>query len=260
MLSLNPVSGKDRITQTDKTEIANFQTQPESNQSDTVLVDIQSKIYNAFIQAKISQKYDEMANLSNQLEDLYKAKGQNLILYWRSYLQYYSSIYYIGKGDKKMAEDEIDKSTEWMESVKKKNSEDYALLAMIQSFSIQFKGMKAMFISGEIKKNAKSAISLDSTNLRAYYVYASNDFYTPEIYGGGKEAEKYLLKAITLPAQKIKNSYLPYWGKEESYEMLIKLYIRNEKWDQAKKYFREGIAEFPKSYIINLLASILLGK
>jgi uncharacterized protein HemY len=96
--------------------------------------------------------------------------------------------------------------------------------------------------------------------LRAYYVYANNDFRTPEKYGGGKEAETYLLKAVSLPAQMMRNEYLPSWGKEESYEVLIKLYIRQEKWDLAKKYFQEGIKEFPDSYTINQLASKLVGK
>ena len=101
---------------------------------------------------------------------------------------------------------------------------------------------------------------MDSTNLRGYYVFASNDFYTPEKYGGGQDAEKYLIKAISLPDQKIKNDYLPSWGKEESYEMLIKLYIKKEKWVLAKKYFQEGNKEYPESYTINQLASKLVGK
>ena len=144
--------------------------------------------------------------------------------------------------------------------MKNKNSEDYALLAMLQGFSIQFKGMKAMFISRDIKKNLKKAIAIDSTNLRAYYVFASNDYHTPEKYGGGKKAEEYLLKAISLPAQKIKNDYLPSWGKEEAYEMLIKLYIKKEKWELAKKYYKEGIKKFPESYTISQLATQLIGK
>jgi len=94
---------------------------------------------------------------------------------------------------------------------------------------------------------------LDSTNVRAYFVYGSNDFYTPEQYGGGKEAEKYLLKAISMPTQKEKNNILPSWGKEEAYEILIRLYIKKENWDLAEKYFHEGIEEFPDSYSINQL-------
>jgi pentatricopeptide repeat protein len=103
-------------------------------------------------------------------------------------------------------------------------------------------------------------MAIDATNIRGYYVFANNDFYTPEKYGGGKEAEEYLLKAIALPAQNIKNEYLPSWGMEESYEILIRLYIQNENWDLAKKYFQEGIGDFPESYAINQLAAKLVRK
>lgn len=241
-------------------EAISYQVQAEHVNSDTLLIGIQSRIYNAFIQSLMSKDYEPLSTLSNELEEINKTKKQSIILYWRSYLQFYSSIYYLKNGDKKNAEKEIDKGIDWLEEMKKRNAEDYALLARLQGFGIQFKGMKAMFISGKIVENARQAITIDSTNLRAYFVYASNDFYTPERYGGGKEAEKYLLKAISLPAQKVKNDYLPSWGKEESYELLIKLYISKEKWDLAKKYFQEGITQFPDSYTINQLASKLVGK
>ncbi|MGD0340596.1 MAG: hypothetical protein ABSA76_02660 [Bacteroidales bacterium] len=260
LFSVNYPSGNANISQINKSEIVSCVTKPENVQSDSLLVDIQGKIYNAFVKARMSQKNDALNELSIQLENLYKAKNQNLILYWRSYLQFYLSIDYLSKGDNKSAENEINKGIEFMQLIEKKNSEDCALLAMLQSFSIQFNTSNAMYISEDVNKNVNSAISLDSTNLRAWYVSASNDFYTPEQYGGGKKAEKYLLKAISLPAQKIKNDYLPYWGKEESYELLIKLYINNEKWDLAKKYFQEGVTAFPKSYVINQLASKLAGK
>jgi hypothetical protein len=260
LFSLNYPSCNTNINQTDKTEMVSCLTQVENVQSDSLLVEIQSKIYNAFVKDRMSPKSDALNELSFQLENLYKAKNQNLILYWRAYLQFYSSINCLAKGDNTTAEKEVNKGIELIQSIEKKNSEDYALLAMLQSFSIQFDSSNAMYISEDVNKNVNSAISLDSTNLRAWYVFASFDFYTPEQYGGGKKAEKYFLKAISLPEQKIKNAYLPSWGKEESYQMLIQFYIQNEKWDLAKKYFQEGIAAFPKSYQINQLASKLAGK
>ena len=260
LISLLFVSCNGNTMQTAKQDAVNYYVQVEQTQQDTLLKGIQEKIYNAFVESLMSKDNKKLSGLSNKLAMLYKDKKQNLVQYWRAYLQFYSSIYYLKKGDKKTAEKEIDKGIDWLKEMKHKNSEDYALLAMLQGFSLQFKGMKAMFISGDIKKNAQTAIALDSTNLRAYYVYASNDFYTPEKYGGGKECEKYLLKAVSLPAQQVKNDYLPSWGKEESYEMLIKYYIRKEKWDDANKYYQEAIKMFPDSYTISQLASKLLGK
>jgi hypothetical protein len=227
---------------------------------DTLLIGIQNKIYNAFVQSSVSKNNKSLMKLSYNLNEIYKTEKQNLILYWQAYLQFYMSIYYLKTDNKKAAEKEIDKGINQLKSMKYKNSEDYALLSLLQGFSIQFKGMRAMFISGDVKKNAEAAIALDTSNIRAYYVYASNDFYTPEKYGGGKETEKYLQKALLLPSQKVKNDFLPSWGKEESYEMLIIFYIRQKKWKLAKKYFQKGIEQFPKSYIINKQASKLVNK
>ena len=260
LISLLFVSCKGNTTEIAKVEAINYSAQIEQIKSDTLLVGIQSKIYDAFVQSLMLKDNKALSKLSNSLVELNKSKEQNLILYWQSYIQFYSSIYYLKKDDKATAEQEIDKGIDWLDKMKSKNSEDYALLAMLQGFSLQFKGMKAMFISSDIKKNLKKAIAIDSTNLRAYYVYASNDFHTPKKYGGGKETEEYLLKAISLPIQKVKNDYLPSWGKEEAFEMLVKFYIKNEKWDFAKKYYQEGIKEFPESYTITQLATKLVGK
>lgn len=241
-------------------DMPGYQVKFDNHFSDTILFDIQSKIQKAFVRSIINNDDQSLIHLKNKLEKLYANKNHKLILYWRAYLQFYLSIFYLKTGDSNKAEKAIDNGVDWMKDINNKNSEDYALLAMLEGFSIQFKGIKAMFIANEIKKNAKYAIMMDSTNIRAYYVFANNDYYTPERFGGGKEAEKFLLKAISLPVQKIKNEYLPSWGLEESYELLIRLYIRNEKWDLAKKYFSEAIQKFPESYTINQLAVKLVNK
>ncbi|QMU65288.1 MAG: hypothetical protein GKR88_13945 [Flavobacteriaceae bacterium] len=228
--------------------------------SDTLLVNIQSKITDAFVLGIRTKKNAELLVLRGKLEDLYRKKEQNLILYWQSYLQYYLSLFYTIEQDKKLAEKEIDKGVEILKGIENKNSEDYALLATSQNFSIQFKGMKVIFISNSVKKNGKKAIALDPDNLRAYYALGSNDFFTPKMYGGGKKAEGYFKKAISLPNQKIKNPYLPSWGKDDAYEYLIRFYIREERWKEAVQYFQEGIKLYPNSYNIKALANRLKGK
>ncbi len=227
---------------------------------DSLLLGIQNKVNQAFVASILSHKNDEIEKLGKSLNDLYKAKNQNIILYWHGYLQYYNSIFYLQQSNKKAAENETEKGLSLMKDIKNKNSEDYALLAMLQSFSIQFKMDDAMLLSQEVNKDLENALAIDADNLRAYYVLASNNFYTPKKYGGGKLVEKNLLKAISLPAQKTPNKYLPSWGKEESYEMLIKYYIQNSKWDLAKQYYQKGLKEYPQNYIINQLAPQLVGK
>lgn len=228
--------------------------------ADTLMNNIQEKIYAAFVQGIMQKDAQKMDALKADLTKLHQEKKHKLIQYWRAYLQYYSSIYYLQVGNEKQSEIEVDQGISWMKGLSNKEAEDYALLAMLQSFGIQFKGMRAMFISSSIKKNVKKALAMDPDNLRAHFVYASNDFYTPAKYGGGKEAETYLLKALQLPAQKTKNDKLPSWGMEETYEMLIKLYMKQEKWELAKKYYAEGSQVFPSNYSILQLGGQLVSK
>jgi tetratricopeptide (TPR) repeat protein len=224
----------------------------------TSLAQIEKRIYTAFVESIMKNDISSLVTIDAELQGITKKNQANLVWYWRSYLNYYKAIYYLRQGDKKQSEEACDEAVNWLDDLENKTSEDYALLALIQSFGIQFKGMKAMFISSKIKKNAKKAIALEPKNLRAHYVFASNDYYTPEKYGGGKQAEKFLLKAIALPDQKVKNPYLPSWGKEQAYEMLIKLYIKKKELENTKKYFKEGIKLYPESYNIKQLAAKLI--
>jgi tetratricopeptide (TPR) repeat protein len=259
-LCLVSISCSGNTTQVNSAKAIEYNVAVESINNPSIIDGIQAKINEAFVQSIMIRKDDMLAHLSRDLETLHKEKNQNLILYWRSYLQFYYSIYYLQLENNRQAEKEIDKGIDWLKGMQNKNSEDYALLSMLQGFALQFKGMKVMFISGEVKASAKQAISMDSTNIRGYYVYGSSDFYTPEKYGGGTEAEEYLLKALRLPTQKTTNTYLPSWGRQEAYELLIKFYIRKENWENAKKHFQMAIKEFPNNHQINKLAAKLVGK
>ncbi len=253
-------SALDKASSLNKSKVITYETFIKQNKPNSLLLNIQSKIRIAFLQDIVTHKNTQLAILAKQLDSLYSVSNQNLIRYWQAYTQFYISITYMDMENKKRAGKENDIGVNYLKGIKNKNSEDYALLAMMQGFSIQFKGMRVVFISSSAKENAQNALLLDSTNLRANYVYASNDFYTPKAYGGGEEAEKYLLKAISLPEQKVKNGYLPSWGKEETYEMLVKLYIKKKNWELAKKYYRQGLSLFPKSYRLNQLAAKLVGR
>ena len=224
------------------------------------LLNIQEKIYNAFVQSMVQEKYEPLGELAQKLDELAAANPQNLVIYWKSYLSYYTAIYYSQVGDKAKSEKEIMSTVEQLEDMEGKNAEDYALLCMAKSYSIQFlSSFKAAIASGKVKDYGKKALSIDPQNLRAYYVLGSNDYYTPEQYGGGKKVEEYLLKALEQPDQAVENPYLPSWGREETYEMLIKFYIKKENWDKAKAKHDEATERFPDSYQIAMLESELEG-
>ena len=229
-----------------------------NEQDKELLRGIQGKIFNAFVQTTIQKEPKALLDIKERIETLADSNPNKVVTYWQAYLSYYLSIFYVTQEKEKQAEDEIDTAVDLMDDMKDKNSEDYALLALVESFSIQFKGFKAMFISGSIKKNGKRAMAMEPKNIRAYYVLASNDFYTPEQYGGGEQAEELLLKAISLPEQLNKNPYLPSWGKAESYELLVKHYLKSSDKTKAKTYCKEGLDQFPNNYTLGKLAVELL--
>ncbi len=230
-------------------------------QTDTLLNNIEQKVAMAFAKGNISKTDNDLVALKESLLALNKKRENSIIVYWYSYACYYHSILSMITNDLKKAEDVLDEGIGVLDEVDPKTSEHYALLALMKSFSIKFAaGIRVPFISASVKSNAEKAVELDSLNLRAYYVLGSNDFYTPEQYGGGKKAEEYFIKTIQLKNQSVKNPYLPSWGKNLAYELLIRLYIKCEQFAEAKKCFQEAIALYPNDYMINQLASKLVNK
>jgi pentatricopeptide repeat protein len=231
------------------------------NSGDTLLNNIQGKVLNAFVQCKINKSDKDLVSIEQALLSLYKNNNNSIIIYWYSYACYYHSIFLIGVKDKSGSEKILDAGIKQLNNVRLKNSEHLALLAIMEGFSIQYaSGLEIPFISKCARLYAEKAVESDSLNLRAYYVLGSNDFYNPEQYGGGKKAEGYLKKAVSLNEQSIKNPFLPSWGKNSAYEMLIRLYIKHKQFTEAKKYYKDAIGLFPDDYMINKLASELISQ
>lgn len=224
-------------------EIVTVETQVEQN--------IHNRIMDAFMNSFAVQNNSKMTSLIDELTTLYSKNSNSIFLYWKGYALYYNSIIYLKSGEKDKAHDELNKGIDVLESIKKKTSEDCALLSMLYSFSCQFLKFPAVV---KVSKNAtnyiETAVKLDKNNPRAYYVLANNDYYTPETYGGGSKVEEYALKALSLPAQEKVNPYLPSWGRQESYELLTNYYIKIKDIEKAKKYIELGLLEFPNSYTL----------
>jgi tetratricopeptide (TPR) repeat protein len=254
---LNSCKVYSNFSQKESLSIKQFQkkTLEAIEQNDSLLYNIQQKIYNAFVQTQITQSDQELLKLEQSLSEISKQHNNNLIAYWYSYSCYYHSIFYIIKKDNKNSEKILEEGIKKLNEAEPKTSEHLALLAMMESFSIQFApGTEAPFISKRVKENGQKAMELDSANLRSYFVLGSSDYYTPEQYGGGKKVEGYLKKAILSEDQSVKSPYLPSWGKNSAYELLIRFYIRKQQWDEAKKYFKEAIGLYPDDYMINQLS------
>lgn len=219
--------------------------------SDDVLKGIQGKIELAMNHCFIMNSVSPLDSLSASLDGL--GSRDNIVRYWQGYVDYYKSVFYMKLGNKAESEKAIKEASAALENMADKTSEDYALLALIQSFSIQFaSGMEAGKISSEIRRNAEKAVELDSANVRGWYVLGSNDYYTPASFGGGSKVEYYLKKAISSVSKKDEDaSCHPTWGKEYAYELLIRYYIQNGKTEEAKACLLAAEKEYPDSYFLS---------
>jgi cellobiose-specific phosphotransferase system component IIA len=213
--------------------------------------DIQSQIMEAFVSSSADKNNLKILSLIESFSSSYQESGSPVFLYWKAYAMYYNSIIYLKNGDKEKSNKELNQGIEALESIKEKNSEDCALLSMLYSFSCQFLSFpKVIMASGKANSYAKKAIKLNENNLRAYYVSASYDYYTPLQYGGGKNVENYLLKALSLNTPENENPYLPSWGRQECFEMLTNYYIREKSFDKAKTYIEMGLKDYPNSNVL----------
>lgn len=218
--------------------------------SGDVLIGIQGRIESAMNRCFMLNSVSPLDSLSGSLDGL--DKRNNLVQYWKAYVDYYKSVFYMKLGNRVESEKVIKEASAALNNSTDKTSEDYALLALIQSFSIQFaSGMEAGKISSEIRRNAEKAVELDSANARGWYVLGSNDYYTPASFGGGSKVEYYLKKAISAVSKNEDASCHPTWGREYAYGLLIRYYIQNGKTEEAKACLSEAEEEYPDSYFLS---------
>lgn len=223
-----------------------------SHPGDSIPSDIESRIDSAFIKTQMQQNIAPLLEIRQGLE---KMRDDHWAVYWTNYVSYYEAIFHLVKKDKQQSQQVIEKAIQSMNRQKNKNTEDYAFLAMLQSFSAQFAGgMEAAVVAAAAKKNAEKALKLNTDNPRAYYVLGQLDFYTPEEYGGKKMVENYLTKAIRYMDKTSGNSRAPRWGGNLTYELMIKSYLDAGNTAKARQYLAEGSAKFPGDYQLQKLS------
>jgi hypothetical protein len=161
----------------------------------------------------------KLQNLANSFERIAGAeKTEWLPSYYTAYC--YVNMTYSVKGDLIDTYcDKADKFIKVADSLSPNNSEIYTLKSQIASARISVnpmaRGQKYGTESGELREKA---MALDKTNPRPYYLEGTAYFYTPPMFGGGKDKAKSAFeKALQLyesftPA----SSIAPNWGKNST--------------------------------------------
>lgn len=191
-------------------------------------------------------KDKNMQGIEEELRNIAQVHTDFYAMYWKAYLLYYTAVFYktISADDTKAAE-AVAQSLAVMHKKEYDNSEYYALLAQVTSFSIQFVNITQLAkVSTAAETAAKHALALNKENLRAYLVLASHNFHTPKMFGGMQKVETYAVEGLACPDALTSEDYAPTWGRKQLYQLLLQYYEQEGK--QTK------LDELRKKYQLNL--------
>lgn len=159
--------------------------------------------------------FEELANNFTRIGDAEKTQ-------WLPY--YYAAYCYalqaMSEQDKSKKDAIADKATTLITKAEtilgKENSETDVIKSMIATAHITVDPQNRYMTYGTaINDNIQKSETLDSTNPRPVLLEAENKFFTPEAYGGGKDAAKELFdkSKILFDNFKPESDISPTWGK-----------------------------------------------
>ncbi|MEO1655657.1 MAG: hypothetical protein AAFU64_19090, partial [Bacteroidota bacterium] len=190
----------------------------------------------------------DLSQIADKLEKSWKESQDRNFAYWAAYTYNWLTIYQMNQDQKEEGSTTVQKAISLLKGIKKKTSEDYALMASLTSLSISFDPGKATILGSKADNMINQAIKLNDKNLRAYLVRGRSDYYVPVKYGGGTKVESNLLKAISLKDKYSEDPMAPSWGRNQAYQVMVQYFMREERLSEAKVYCKRGLKLFPEDY------------
>jgi len=164
--------------------------------------------------------------LSNQFERIAGATQKEwLPYYYASLCNTIASFMVTGK-NKKNLDDILDKSQAWIDkadSMMPNNSEVYAVKGMVLQARITVnpmsRGKKYGMMATDLLEKSKE---LNKNNPRPYYLEAQGTFYTPKMFGGGKERAKPMAEEAVAKFADFKpeTPISPHWGANKAKKLV----------------------------------------
>ncbi|MFO7891622.1 MAG: hypothetical protein R6V04_14935 [bacterium] len=163
----------------------------------------------------------------------------------------------LSEDDKEKAILFIDNGIEHLEKaieIKDDFGEGYALLSSLLGNKIGLNPMLGMTLGMKSGRMISRAFQLAPENPRVSLIAGQSHYYTPKMFGGGKEkAMEMVDKAIEFYQRFTPHSPLyPTWGNDEAYAYKGMIYTDWEQWEEAKKSFEKGLEINPNNNWIRM--------
>lgn len=180
----------------------------------------------AMSELKQAKTASDLVGISNQFGRIAAREKDNwLPLYWQAYTQLIAAFW--SNDDKDLRNqytDTAEKLIEQLLLMKPKESEILTLKGYLYQAKLSANPMLGPVYGPKCSAVLEEAIRLEPSNPRAHFLLGQNTFFTPVMFGGGKDkARPPLEKAVQLyqlesidPA-----TFMPFWGKSRC-EALLK--------------------------------------
>lgn len=218
--------------------------------------DLDSKIIEAretLLQGNYTWDESKLQNGLSQFQRLLTL-GQKewLLQFYVGYAEYRLSLLYLSQNNKDKSETYLEDAIEHFKLSQAKNDtfpESYAMMASCFGNMIGLKPWKSVLLGPRSNAALDKASDLGPENPRVWMTKGVNSFYTPKMFGGGKEkAEDELRKAIEFfKTDSIPEPIYPNWGLDEAWAWLGQILQGNNKLDEARACYEKGLEVNPEN-------------
>ncbi len=175
-----------------------------------------------------------------------------LIRYYIGLADYRLVSYYFSKQNKDQARAFIDDGIDQLQQCVAEQSnfaEARSLLSALYGNKIAVSPFSAMTLGPKSGEEMGKALELEPKNPRTQLIAGWSAYFTPKMFGGGKDKAKiYFEQAIAyFDSFKVSDPLMPDWGRDEAYVWLGIAQMEDQAFEAAKANFDQALAINPEN-------------
>lgn len=174
-----------------------------------------------------------------------------LVRYYIGLVDYRLVSYYFSKQDKEKSKQYIEDGIDQLQQCIESNegfAEAHSLLSSLYGNKIAISPFSAMILGPKSGKEMGKAMELEPKNPRNHLIAGLSAYFTPKMFGGGKEkAKNYFEQTIAyFDSFKVIDPIMPDWGHDEAYAWLGVAQVEDEQFESAGNNFNRALEINPE--------------
>lgn len=210
---------------------------------------MQEKIHSAFDYSFKFKDYSKLDSISNEIIESDKINPYDLKKYWAAYAKYHTFLLStLIELDNEKSKEIIDSAILYLEKINNMNYEEIVLLTRLKAHSIAYNNSLAPILSAQVNSNLNKLSKIDDANPRLIFIKSNFLYYNPNIKDKSN-IENWCKISLTNSTTINNKTYLPSWGEEETFSLLIKYLSDIGREDESKEIYQKALNKFSKNRI-----------